>query len=101
MFNYTEAQEGIARMFPKIAGVDYDVLPEMYKKRNLDVADQILSLLFTPEEIEEWKKGGYPAIVCKDQSLPENPYELIAGHKGYSIAQQDMIKNGFARIVEE
>jgi len=40
-------------------------------------------------------------VVDLKGELPKNPYELIAGYKGYNIAQQDVLKAGFARIVEE
>ena len=65
------------------------------KGQFLDIAHQILPRLFTPEQIEEWKKGGYPAIVCKDQSLPKPNLDIhiwrdYSRDMAYKEAQQDM-----------
>ncbi len=61
-------------------------------------ADRILSFLFTPEQIEEWKKGGYPTVVCKDQSLPKFSFSEEPPNMrfGYQTAQKDMA--GFRRV---
>jgi len=114
---YPEAQEGIAEQLWKkerrispgweyLKHKPFNKLPEGTRDVFLKEAAQYLASIFTPEEIEEWKKGGYPAIVCKDQNLPENPYSkdvhLDAGvyegikHGGYYEAQQNMA--GFRRV---
>jgi len=116
MINYQQTQEGVAReLYDQwlhkecgFGGFTWDELYENVKGQWCNKATQILSLLFTPEEIEEWKKGGYPAIVCKDQSLPEFPYmdELEYCEQtcndfrwGADVAQHDMKdKSGFRRV---
>jgi len=94
--NYQQAQEGIAEII---------VSPSNYEPHNgfnvdlTEIAEEILALLFTPEEIEEWKKGGYPAIVCKDQKPPyyDSKWVTEAVQK-YLLAQQDMTNAGFRRV---
>jgi len=72
--NYKAAQEGIAEQYFHWRFAD-DVAFKTVGKETKRIcnafADAALLKLYTPEEIEEWKKGGYPAIVCKDQSLPD------------------------------
>jgi len=89
MINYTEAQEGIAKVLYNFARPAYrdnnvyyrrnwEEIPdyEPFRLKFLEIrreyekeADHLLLRLFTPEEIEEWEKGGYPAIVYKDQTV--------------------------------
>jgi len=108
---YKQAQEGIAKeirtplwflncAFPKIFNSSLDIAD--YSDKSLEIS-KILAVIFTPEEIEEWKKGGYPAIVCKDQSLPllDLPnIDLINlsldRAKYYGLAKTDMA--GFRRV---
>ena len=73
---YREAQEGIARGLHErclnlhVRVTEWLTLSEDDRDLFLEDADALLAVVFTPKQIEEWKKGGYPAIVCKDQSLP-------------------------------
>ena len=83
---YQQAQEGIAiELYDQwwrrcsFDGFVWEELYENVKEQWRKKADRVLSLLFTPEEIGEWKKGGYPAIVCEDQSLPVDNSDVEAG----------------------
>lgn len=113
MINYQQTQEGVAReLYDQwlhkecgFGGFTWDELYENVKGQWCNKATQILSLLFTPEEIEEWKKGGYPAIVCKDQETPdyiEVFYDAtesgVSFEVGYAQSQKDMLAEGFRRI---
>jgi len=62
---YKQAQEGIAKeirtplwflncAFPKIFNSSLDIAD--YSDKSLEIS-KILAVIFTPEEIEEWKKG--------------------------------------------
>ena len=74
---YREAQEGIARRLFALKNevalddVSWDYASTVVHLNYMNDADKLLNNLFTPKQIEEWKKGGYPAIVRKDQSLPD------------------------------
>ena len=123
MLSYQQAQEGIATVSgttlhkglrlasdaSPFADAAYDAIksiPDKIWNEICDaVANEALDMLFTPKQIEEWKKGGYPAIVCKDQSLPrwhiKEPQSMDGRHtkRIYEQALKDMAD--FLRIVKE
>ena len=105
---YEQAQEGIAkRLYWQYMGFDNqwnsplskaskNIQEEMFARATVVLGD-----LFTPKQIEEWKKGGYPAIVCKDQSLPDNAekHVFFNGDMAYKEGQKDMSDR--VRVVKE
>ena len=95
---HREAQEGIAKMVRAYAHLYCNAIlkdkPTPYPN---DAVKEILPLIFSPKEIEEWKKGGYPAIVCKDQSAP---YPDLWDKPQY-VDTDGLREKGFVRIVKE
>jgi hypothetical protein len=67
---YQEAKEKIAIKIYASDNLGPSQLQEHEREQYREKAAQILSVLFAPAEIEEWKKGGYPAMVKKDQTPP-------------------------------
>ena len=97
-----QAQEGIAEEFKETRHSVIDYCGECIYAEDSDIeelTDRILSLLFTPEAIEEWKKGGYPAIVCKNQKLLQYPASLRWSEYAEDI-QKDMLEFGFLKCVK-
>ena len=100
---YREAQEGIARQIYErtrpLNALVWEETTAHIQQGYLKVASHLLASLFTPKEIEEWKKGGYPAIVCKDQDTKF--LRIVLPYSGALAMCDMMIKEGFVRIVKE
>ena len=96
---YQQAQEGIAQILSQWKE-DIRIMIASGSKISAESpqtkAAAVLSLLFTPEQIEEWKKGGYPAIVCNDQSLPEPIENKYLG--SITVMSTEDMKANFRRV---
>ena len=85
---YKQAQEGIwGCLKPYVK--DDPWKPEVI----FALSEKLISLLFTPEEIEEWKKGGYPAI------RPDVKIICLCGSTRFTgemlIKQWELTKQGY------
>jgi len=60
-----------------------------------DKADQVLAILFTPTQLEEWKVGGKVGVIARDQELPPNLWR-----HNYREGQESTRKAGFRKVVE-
>jgi len=91
-----EAREKIAKLLARSDNWhDWEQLKEYEKKYYRNKVNEILSRL---------KEDGWVRVE-KESELPKSPLALLAGwhayRRYYEIAQQDMVKAGWRKVVEE
>jgi hypothetical protein len=60
--------------------------------------DQVLSKIFTPEQLKELENGGQVGVICKNQTVPKM---LVDAHHADDVrrGKQDMANAGWRRVI--